>query len=96
MAGWWNVCAVIVEIHRGTIHGFVFAVPGLQATDCHLRHLRHFTGRAGGRQLIFQVDDEFIAWVEMQGRRLHAVVGRKAIERVAKVIDARFVGEVDL
>jgi hypothetical protein len=42
------------------------------------------------------VDDDLFARMNMQGRRLHTVVGHKAVKGIAVLIDARLVGEVDL
>ena len=42
------------------------------------------------------MDDELIARVDMQSRRLYSVFGGETVKRIAKWIDARLVGKADL
>ena len=42
------------------------------------------------------MDDQLIARVDMQSRRLHSAFCGEAIERIAKLINPRLVGKADL
>jgi hypothetical protein len=39
---------------------------------------------------------ELVARMDMESRGLHSVIGSETVQRIAKLIDTRLVGEVDL